>query len=153
VQRQPLDSKTSGCTATNPTATIDVANDQGFEFDAISRPTLTIPAGRVGTTPSLRHTIGATATTVRSTPTTVPKKNAGVRPARTVRPTLRARTKRSAAAVNFNGTGGSGSVAFSDPVSLLAVGMVGGSVFGLALLFVKRSTLMARRGGARRLRT
>jgi hypothetical protein len=152
VQRQPLDSKTSGCTATNPIATIDVANDQGFEFDAIPPPSVTLPTGHVRTTRSLRPATVTTATTIRSTPTTVPKANASLRAPRTVRPTLRARTKRSAAAINFNGSGGSGSFSFSDPVSLLAVGMVGGSVCGLALLFVKRSTLMARRSGARRLR-
>jgi len=150
--RQLLAIKGSGCAAPSPVATIDVANDQGFEFNATPAESVTSGAGRTSATRSAHATV-ASATTVRSTPTTVRRSNPSLRPPRAVQPGSRARTKHAAAGITLNGSGGNRSVSFTDPVSLLAVGMVGGSVVGLVLLFVKRSTLMARRTAVRRFRS
>jgi len=153
VQRQLLDNKGSGCAVTSPVASIDVSNDQGFEFNAISAAPVTNGGARTIATPSVRHAAVASATTVRSTSTTVPLTLPSFGPARTVQPVPRAGTKRSVAGITFNGSGPGSSVSFTDPVSLLAIGMVGGSVCGLVLLFVKRSTLMARRTSVQRFRS
>jgi hypothetical protein len=149
--RQLLDNKGSGCAATTPVGKIDVANDRGFEFNASPAEPVTNSAGRTLATRS-RHAAVASATRVPSTPTTVRHPRPAFGPSRTVQPVPRARTKRSAAGINVNGSRGSSSVSFTDPVSLLAVGMVGGSVCGFVLLFVKRSTLMTRRMAVRRFR-
>lgn len=150
---QLLANKGSGCAAPSPVATIDVSNDRGFEFNATVPESVTSRAGRTRATGSLAQTTVPSATTVRSTTTTVRHTNPLFGPSRVVQPVPGTRTRRSAAAINLKGPGGSSSVSFTDPVSLLAVGMVGGSVCGLVLLFVKRSTLMARRTSVRRFRS
>lgn len=150
VRHQLLDNRASGCTSTTPVDTIHVANDEGFEFNATRPAAVTTAAGgRIANAHSTR--LRSTTTTARSTTTTVPRSTATYLPTRTGQHAPTVRAAPSVAARATNNSGGNGSVSFFDPVSLLAVGMIGGSVVGFVLLLVKHSTLTTRRTVVRRL--
>ena len=152
VRHQLLDNKTGGCTSTSPVDTIHVANDEGFEFNATRPASVTTAAGgRLANAQSTRPRATTTAARSTTTTTTVPHSTATFRPTRTGQLAPTARSEPSAASRATNTSGGNGSVSFFDPVSLLAVGMIGGSVVGFVLLLVKHSTLTTRRTVVRRL--
>ncbi len=153
-QLVPLVGRANACSPASPITTIDIANFEGFALGTprvLPTPKPAAPDVGPGSAHPPTTATSASSTTSTSAPTTTTTKRltTSTRPGK-ARPRRRPVSAPKRVAVSDLGSPGpTTSGSFATPDAVLAVGVAGGSVVGLGLLFFRRSRLV-RTAGTRR---